>query len=723
MAKHKANIKKRMFYLYIGFIVLAVALLVRTGYWQIVRGSWLKDEAEQQQMRDSVVTPKRGNIYDRNMNILAQSASAYKVCVEPKLIAEEENAEEVAGKLSEILGIEYDAVYEKTQKNSYYEIVAKKVEQAEADKIRELNLPGIRLDEDTKRYYPGGTLASHVIGFTGDDNQGLLGVELLMDSELSGVEGRVKTAKSADGSEMPYEYEQYIDPIDGKDVVLSIDEVIQHFVEKHIENARLNNLAINGAVAIVMEPNTGEILAMTKKPDFDLNSPFTLVTDELAPKEEESEKPDLSTQLNKMWKNKAVVDTYEPGSTFKAVVAAIAIEENIVSLNDTFVCNGSTKVADRSIRCHNVNGHGVQTFPEAVQNSCNCAFIEIGQRIGKDIFLKYFRAFGFGQSTNFDLPGEATGIYYNESNMTTIDLATNSFGQNFTATPLQMITAFSAIANGGELVTPHIVKQVLNADGSVAEEKETNLVRRVISEKTSKTLRGIMEQVVSVGGGKNAYLKGFRVAGKTGTSEKLPRGNGEYIASFIGYAPAEDPQVVVLVMLDTPTAGEYYGGTIAAPVAGKILEDTLKYLGVEPKYSPEDQTTLEKEMINVQNLNLADAQKALQNAGFTYSVVGGGSKVISQMPKAGTHISSSAVCILYTEKTEDSKVIVPDVTQRSVSDCNYILVNSGLNFKISGPGKMGSNIVSISIHQEPAAGTEVPAGTVVNVEFRSGSSD
>ncbi len=722
MAKHKANIKKRMFYIYICFIVLAIGLLLRTGYWQIVRGSWLKDEAEQQQMRDSVVTPKRGNIYDRNMNVLAQSASAYKVCVEPKLIAEEDNAEEVAGKLSEILGIEYDKVFEKTQKNSYYEIVAKKVEQPEADKIRELNLPGIRLDEDTKRYYPNGSLASHVIGFTGDDNQGLLGVELLMDSDLSGVEGRVKTAKSADGSDMPYEYEQYIDPIDGKDVVLSIDEVIQHFVEKHIENARLNNQAINGAVAIVMEPNTGEILAMTKKPDFDLNSPFTLVTDELAPEETEEE-TDLSTLLNRMWKNKAVVDTYEPGSTFKAIVAAIALEENIVSLNDTFVCNGSTKVADRSIRCHNVQGHGVQTFPQAVQNSCNCAFIEIGQRIGKDIFLKYFRAFGFGQSTNFDLPGEATGIYYNESNMTTIDLATNSFGQNFTATPLQMITAFSAIANGGELVTPHIVKQVLNADGSVAEEKQANLVRRVISEKTSETLRGIMEQVVSIGGGKNAYLKGFHVAGKTGTSEKLPRGNGEYIASFIGYAPADDPQVVVLVMLDTPTAGEYYGGTIAAPVAGKILEDTLKYLGVEPKYSPEDQVSIEKEMINVQSMNISDAQAALTNAGFTYNVVGNGNKVISQMPKAGTHISSGAICILYTEKTEDSKVIVPDVTQRSVSDCNYILVNSKLNFKITGPGKMGSNIVSISIYQEPAAGTEVAAGTVVNVEFRSGSSD
>ena len=385
---------------------MTVFLISRTAYWQIVRGPELKEEAEQQQMRDSMVSPKRGTIYDRNQKVLAQSASAEMVCIVPVEIESDSDAKEIAQKLHEILGVDYDSVYEKTKKNTYYEIIKKKVEKETADQIRALDLKGIRLDEDTKRYYPGGTLASHVIGFTGTDNQGLGGVEIVYDNELKGISGRIRTAKNANGTDMPYEYEQYLDPVEGSDVILSIDEVIQHFVEKHLETAWLNNQAIDGAAAIVMNPNTGEILAMAVKPDFDLNSPMTITDPDTLEMlsglsgDEYNEK--LSEELNKIWRNKAVSDTYEPGSTFKAMTAASALEEHTSSLESTFFCSGAKVVSDWEIHCHKTGGHGSQDFIHAVYNSCNPAFIEIGLNLGIENFSRYFEAFGFTERTGFE---------------------------------------------------------------------------------------------------------------------------------------------------------------------------------------------------------------------------------------------------------------------------------------------------------------------------------
>lgn len=723
MANTKLNIRKRMILLYGFFVFITILFLGRTAYVQIIKGPQYKKEAEQQQTRDSMVSPKRGTIFDRNNKVLAQSASASIVCVVPVEIREAGNAEEIAAKLSEILGVDYDTVIKKINKNSYYEIVKKKVEKAEADKIRELGLKGVRLDEDTKRYYPNGNLAAHVIGFTGDDNQGLAGIELVLDKELKGVSGRIKTAKSANGVDMPYEYEQYMDPVAGSDVVLTIDEVIQHFVEKHLENARIDNLVADGAAAIVMNPKTGEILAMTTKPDFDLNNPMALnnedIKNSLKSLSGDGYLKTLSDELNKMWRNKAVVDTYEPGSTFKIAVAAMALDENVVGLNDTFFCKGHKTVSGVNIRCHKNGGHGSQTFIQGVQNSCNPVFIEVGERVGAKNFIKYYKAFGFAEKTGFELPGEAVGGFHTEEALKPLELATCSFGQSFNVTALQMITAVSSIANGGNLMKPYVIKQINNEDGSVAKVYEPEVIRQVISKSTSDTLSSILEGVVSEGGGKNAYVKGYRVAGKTGTSEKLPRGSGEYIASFVGFAPADDPQIACIVLLDNPRGINYYGGVIAAPVVANIINDSLRYLGVEPQYKPGEEENDGVAMPDIRGLTVEEAKAKLLSSELKYQIEGDGDKVVNQSPSAGIRLLKGAVGIMYTKEGQENKqAVVPNITGLTVLESNKSLANSGLNFKISGPGRTDIQTQAVAVRQEPVAGTELPIGSVVYVEFR-----
>ncbi len=720
--RKKVNIKKRMVFLY-GLLLLGMAvLLLRTGYLQIIKGPSLKQAAIQQQTRDSMVSSKRGTIYDRNGKVLAQSASTNMVCVVPVTIREEGNAEEVARALSDILEMDYDTIYAKTQKNSYYEIVKRRVEAEEAEEIRALNLAGIRLDNDTKRYYPNGSLASHVIGFTGDDNQGLWGLESVYDDVLKGRAGRIITAKSANGSDMPYEYEQYMDPVEGSDLVLTIDETIQHFVEKHLETAVAETNVQGGAAAIVMNPKTGEILAMATKPDYDLNQPMTIqdeaVLSALDALEGEDRNTAYTKELNKLWRNKAVVDTYEPGSTFKAVVAAAALEENLVGLEEGFVCSGSHTVSGVTIRCHKTTGHGAQSFKQGVHNSCNPVFMEIGARIGVERFRKYYKNFGFGETTGFELPGEAAGIFFSEEQMHALELATSSFGQGFNVTPLQMITAMSALANGGNLMKPYIVKEIRDADGKAVKVTEPTVVRQVVSAETSRQMREVLEGVVSEGGGKNAYVKGYRVAGKTGTSEKQPRGNQKYVASFLGFAPADDPQLACIVILDEPV-GEYYGSLIAAPVVGRIMEDSLRYMGVERQYSEGEQADADINMPDVTGKTAGEAAEILVAAGLKYHVVGNSdAKIESQMPRAGTAVRRGAICILYTDEGSEEKAVVPDLVGLSVSEVNAGLAGENLNFMLRGTGKLDAPGILQAVRQEPAAGTEVPQGTVVQVEFR-----
>ena len=722
MARRKANIKKRMLGFYCIFIAAMLLLLLRTAHLQIIRGGELREAAERQQTRDSMITPKRGTIYDRNRKVLAQSASAEMVVIEPAIIKKKGTGKEVSEKLSALLGVDYESIYKKTQKESYYEIIKKKVEKEEADKVRALKLDGVRLDEDTKRYYPGGAFASHIIGFTGADNQGLGGIEMVYDSYLKGTPGRIKTAKNANGTDMPFESEQYLEAIEGNDVVLTIDEVIQHFVEKHLENAWIDNKVEDGAAAIVMNPKTGEILAMATKPSYDLNAPMKItdqgVLDFLKEFEGEEYDKKYNEELNRLWRNKAVVDTYEPGSTFKAITASSALEENTSHLTDGFFCSGVAHVADWDIRCHKHGGHGSENFIQAVHNSCNPAFIEIGLKLGVGNFTKYFKAFGFTEKTGFELPGEAVGSHYTADNMTTIDLAVNSFGQSFTITPLQMISAMSAIANGGHLMKPYIAKQVCDINGNVIKSMEPQEVRQVISESTSRKMCEILEGVVSQGGGRNAYIPGYRIAGKTGTSEKLPRGSGEYIASFVGFAPADNPQIAVLVLLDNPRGIEYYGGMIAAPVVGNIVNDTLRYLGVQPQYTQDEMTKSDILMPEVTGMALEDAKKTITGASLKYQVIGDGDTVIDQTPKAGIGLSSGAVGVLYTRAGALTRVQVPDLTGMSSVDCNIALANCGLNFKVSGPGQTDTAGITRAVSQDPAPGTEVDAGSLVYVQFR-----
>ena len=502
--KGTVNIKKRMVFVYGLLLSAMVVLLLRTAYWQFIKGPSLKQEAIEQQTRDSIVSSERGTIYDRNMKVLAQSASTNMVCVVPVTIKEEGNAEEVARALSDILELDYDTVYKKTQKNSYYEIVKRRVEAEEVEKIRALGLPGIRLDDDTKRYYPNGSLASHVIGFTGDDNQGLWGLESVYDKVLAGRAGRIITAKSANGSDMPYAYEQYMDPVAGNDLLLTIDETIQHFVEKHLETAVAETNVQNGAAAIVMNPKTGEILAMATKPDYDLNQPMTLdagIMESLSALSGEEYQTAYSKELNKLWRNKAVVDTYEPGSTFKSVVAATALEENVVGRNEGFYCSGSHTVSGVKINCHKTIGHGAQSFEEGVHNSCNPVFMEIGARIGWDTFYKYYKNFGFGETTGFDLPGEAEGIFFTPENRHALELATSSFGQGFNVTMIQEIAAFCSLINGGNYYEPHLVDKITDSNGAVVENIEPRVLKQVVSESTSEKIRQYCRAVVMPEGG------------------------------------------------------------------------------------------------------------------------------------------------------------------------------------------------------------------------------
>ncbi len=710
--------------------LLFAALIIKTGYLQIVKGDELQKQAIEQQTRDRIINSKRGTIFDCNEKPLAVSASVETVTASPaeiKANSENISPETLANGLAEILALDYNALYEKLTKNTSYEIIKRKIEKDEADRVRnyihENKVKGIRLDADTKRFYPYGSLASHVIGFTGLDNQGLEGIEMVFDKYLKGSPGRIVSAKNAAGTDMPFKYEKLVDPQDGLNVVLTIDENIQRFAEKHLETALIENKLLKGAACIVLNPETGEILAMTTKPDYDLNNPFyiqdeqiRLAIEQLMPEEREKKREE---ELRKMWRNKAVVDSYEPGSTFKIFTSAMALEEKVVSLNDRFFCGGSKRVGNYNIRCWKAGGHGSQTFLEGVQNSCNPVFIEVGARVGTERFRHYFEGLGFTQKSGIELPGEAMGIFHSPNYFNEVELATCSFGQSFQITPLQMIAGVGAIANEGKLMWPHLVKQLTDSDGNVVKEYESQFVRQVISKETSQQLCSILETVVSKGTGSGAYIKGFRIAGKTGTSEKIPRGNGKYIASFVGFAPADDPQVVCLVIMDEPSAGLYYGGQIATPVVRNIMDDVLNYLGIEPAYTPEEKETLESAVPNVVGKSISESKTILAGSNLKYRIEGAGNTVISQMPKAGIKVNQQSTITLYTEENKTvTMTIVPNVLQKSVVDASNAVSKADLNIKIVGAGSAPSNGGIISYRQEPAAGESVEVGTVVTVEFR-----
>lgn len=717
-------------------VVVLIAFLVR---YQIIEYDFYQARAISQQTLDTTINANRGVITDCNGVELAISSTVKTVYLAPKNIKNEEQAREIAKNLSEILDVDYDTVYAKTQKNNYYEVVKRKVENDIADKIREFvkesKVSGVHLIDDTKRRYPYNNLASHIIGFVGTDNTGLEGIELTYNEYLTGTNGKLITAKNNAGTELPIEYETYVPAQDGATVALTIDNTVQYYLEKHIDQARKEKNCYDGAAGIVMNVKTGAILGMTSKPDYDLNQ-YQIVTDSVLAEQltnyTPAEEGDLtvaekeSELVNLMRRNKLIVDTYEPGSTFKILTASMAVEENLVNANSSFYCPGYKMVAGRRIACWRHAGHGTQSFSESLQNSCNPAFMSIGELVTNTTFKNYFENFGLTERTGVDLAGEATGIFHAPGSFNIVELATASFGQRFKVTPIQMITAVSAVANGGYLVTPHVVKEIYTTseDGkkTVIETVESGVKRQVISEQTSKEMCGILEKVVSVGSGRNAYVKGYRVAGKTGTSEKLASetttGEEEYIASFIGFAPADDPQIAILVMLDEPSGGEYFGGMTAAPVASKILADVMPYLEIPAEYTPEELATLDASVPSVIGMQTDAAIEDIKTKGLKYKIVGGEGAVEHQMPKNGTLIPQGGTVVLYTNGKEPSATItVPDVVGMTVAASAKMINNYGLNAKLVGNESTKSTALIAS--QSPAAGTVVEAGTVVTLNYKN----
>lgn len=714
------KVKKRFTVIFLIFSFLFVLLAVRIGYIQFVDGERLSGEALEQQTRDRLVNAKRGTIYDRNGKQLATSGDVETVGITPVQIRETGKVDEYAKTLAEILELDEEWVKEKINSKVSYVLLKKKVEKETADKIREANLSGVSLDADTKRYYPYNNIGSHVIGFTGDDNQGLLGIEMVYDSKLKGQNGRIVSARNAAGSEMPYKYDRYYTPEDGCDITLTIDITIQHFLEKHLEQAMVDNQLQNGAAGIIMDVRTGDILAMATKPDFNLNEPFTIYDEKTQAQIDETESDEEKSKIrqeyfNKLWRNKAVVDSYEPGSTFKLITSAMALDEGVVTINDQFQCNGYKKVGGYTIGCWKDGGHGTLDFVGALKNSCNPAFMTIGERIGNDTFYKYYKGFGFTEKTGIELPGETTGTFYPEGSFNETELATASFGQGPTVTPLQMLAAIGAIANDGKMLKPHLVKNISDSNGNIIESYGTEIVRQVVSEQTANILTGIMEEVVSEGTGGKAYLEGFRVGGKTGTSEKIPRGNGKYVASFAGIAPADDPQVVMILLLDEPV-GAHTGGLIAAPLAGKIMDDVLRYMDIKPEVSGEDASGGETAVPDVTEKSIEDARKLVTDSGLRCVTEGDGETVNIQIPAAGAVIAQGGTVIIYTGDAQPSNSVkMPDVLGKTYQEVKEIFDKNNLILEAKGIENNSETAVAVSQSAEPDS--YVSGNNKITVEF------
>ncbi len=729
--------RKRSAILLVIILVLGFGVaMLRLGYLQIVMADELQQKATAQQLTDTTLSAKRGTIYDRNREILAESATVWRVVLAPVYLETDEERRIVAQGLSEILGIDEETIFEKSKQSSYYVEIKRQIESDTRQQILDfceklsdeydINSSSIYLLDNYKRYYYKNDLASSVIGFTGADDQGLSGIEYQYDELLTGTPGRLVTATNSIGTEMPFKYSQNIDAVDGSSLVLTIDSNIQAIVEKYLQEGIEDHAVANRAVSIVMNVNTGEVLAMASVGGFDLNDPYTLddsILAEIAKLPEDKRLEAESAALQKTWRNKAVSDTYYPGSVFKMFTAAMALEEDLVSEQSSFFCPGHYTVTGEVMHCHLRSGHGTQTFRQSIKNSCNPAFMQIGEFLGAEKFWKYYQAFGFSEKTGIDLPGEAEDIFFsNDGSMLPVNLATASFGQNFSVTPIQMATAVCAIANGGYIVQPHVVSQVLDSEGNVQSIVSNEVKRQAISSETAAHIADILEENAISGSGSNGYVAGYRVAGKTGTTEKKIDENGDgiddYIASFCGFAPAENAEVVCLVFFDTPTGAAYYGSQVAAPVFAKIMSEVLPYLEVATEYTDEEIESLDKTTGNYVGMTRDEAISAIEEDGFTVTVMGYGEKVLAQVPHASMSIPQGGNVVVYTD--EDSAQIqstVPDFKGYSINDVNYLASLENLNVSITGAT---NSAMCYATSQSVAPGTLVSPGTVIKVTFTSG---
>ena len=735
--KSKANINRpvptrRIAILVIFIFIILILLIGRIGWLQFIDAAELKELASRQQTLNEIISPKRGSIYDTNGKALAISASVDTVSINPSKI-KTENKEKVAGALSDIFELDYETTLSQVNSNSSVVTIAKKVEQ---DKVSLLKTwmsdnkisSGINIDEDTKRYYPYDTLAAHVIGFTGTDSQGLYGVEAKWDSTLTGVAGKIVTTADVNNSEISSDASQYIEVENGSDLYLTIDVNIQSIIEKYLEQGVSQARATAGS-AIAMDPKTGDILGMATYPSYNLNDPFTLTDEQISSMLPGVDPSTLSSTekanlLYERWADKNVSSAYEPGSTFKTIMTSVALEENYTQeeIANDFNCTGSIQVADRLIRCASHEVHGSQTLKQALGNSCNVAFVQLGQRIGFNVLYKYFRAFGLFEKTGIAITGESSSRFFGESEKGPVELATMSFGQRFEITPLQLVTAVSSIANGGKLMQPRIVKQIESKDSdskNVTTTIEPVTVRTVISEETAKKVCSMMEYVVTDGSGKRAAVQGYTIGGKTGTAENATMSGSRYgvaSVSFVAVAPSEDAEIVLLTVLYEPSTSSSFGSTLVAPVVGNMLSEILPYMGIVSSDSgTASPSTNLVSVPNVTNKTLTEAIKILQNAGLKVSYANTADAnsilVTEQIPPAGASLYTNSTVALYTKQNSiRTSVTVPDLTGYTLAQARSVLSNLNLNLKYVGSGTVS--------YQDVASGTSVEEGTIITVTLK-----
>ena len=660
--KIKINSKKRLVIVMVLACSLFLCLIFRIGYLQLIKGEWLSTKAAEQQTREIPIEAKRGTIYDTNMKELAVSVTKYTVWCKP---VEVKDAKKTSEQLSKILDEDYDDIYKKVNKKKMALVKVKRwIDDKTANKVTKAGLSGIWVAEDNQRYYPYGNFASYVLGHTSSDSSGVAGIELKYDGVLKGTAGKLVVSTDAAGKEIPQGSEQYYEPTTGNGLVLTIDEVIQHYCEKAAQKAYEENNATKVTI-IAMDPKTGDIKAMVKKQDYNHNTPTKAIYPYYEKILEECKDDDKKTMAaySNMWRNTAISDTYEPGSTFKLITSSAGLEEGVVKQNDKFTCNGSVTVEGSKIKCwRSYRPHGAETFKQGVQNSCNPVFVEVGRRLGVSKMYNYIDAFGLNKKTNIDLPGEAGSILYKEKDVGPVELATISFGQSISVTPIQLITSVCSIVNDGNRMKPRLVKAYTDNKGNITKGLDPVKVKQVISKETSAQMREIMESVVTDGGGKIAYLPGYRLGGKTGTAQKVINGTyaqGHYVCSFVGMAPADDPQIVVLAIVDEPTGVMAFGSTTAGPIIKEVMSNTLKYLDVEPKYTEEEKAENVKTKVkvpDVRGLTIEEATKVLEEAKLEANIdndvdIKKGTVIKDMFPKPGVSVHEGSLISIYCDNS------------------------------------------------------------------------
>ncbi|QTL98036.1 stage V sporulation protein D [Iocasia frigidifontis] len=681
------KVKKRIIALFLIFFLLIIILGLRLFWIQVISSEKYQEKALDQRLRQLKVEPKRGIIYDRNGRQLAISASSETLVAIPNEI---EEPEKTARKLAQVLSIDYDYIYERITRRASAVYIKRKLDETLAQQVRQLDLKGITFTEESKRYYPKDNLASHLLGFAGIDSQGLDGLELSYDKYLRGIPGKIQSERDARGESIPDGIREYVPPQNGYNVYLTIDEVIQYIIERELDRA-VEEFNISGGTIIVMNPKTGEIMAMANRPDYNPN--------------------DFANYPQKYWRNRAISDIYEPGSTFKIITTASALEDGVVNENDVFVDPGYIKVSDRRINCWKAGGHGRQTFADVVKNSCNVGFVQVGMRLGKESFYNYINSFGFGSETSIKLPGEAKGLLYDFDSIGPVELATMSFGHGISVTPIQLITAVSAVANNGMLLRPRFVKEIRNADDELVEEFQAVPIRQVVSEETAQRTLKLLERVVAEGTGISAAIEGYRIGGKTGTAEHY--GAQIYDSSFIGILPIDDPQMVILTVLYDLKGFPYYASQTAAPIFRNVAQDILRYLEIPPQIIPEEGEEEKRNVTvpDVEGLTVIEAERILRKNKFDVKLIGGSDKIIKQIPLAGADILEGSTVLLLTEQAQGIEkkyyVAVPDLSGLTGEKAANLLAELGLVLVPSGEG--------VIIKQDIEPGERVPGGSKISV--------